>query len=112
MKTEVERQMERYSQIERERERKRECEIVCVRERDWQRERVCERERQRSSVREGGTPQGIRPRVGLPEWLYTPRQALRTSTKSQISKILSTSGDKCPKYGSKYGSMAPSTGPG
>ena len=31
------------------------------------------------------------------------RQALRTSIKRQISKILSTSGDKCPK-------MAPSTG--
>ena len=41
-----------------------------------------------------------------------PRQALRTSIKSQFLKILRTFGDECPQNGSKYGSMAPSTGLG
>jgi hypothetical protein len=35
-----------------------------------------------------------------------------TSIKSHFCKISSTFGDKCPQNGSKYGSMAPSTGLG
>jgi len=45
---------------------------------------------------------GCRPHNG-------PRQALRTSIKSQFWKILITCGDKCPRNGSKNDKMAPRT---
>jgi len=41
-----------------------------------------------------------------------PRQALRTSIKSQFLKILITFGDECPQNGSKYGSGIGFEGPG
>ena len=36
-----------------------------------------------------------------------PRQALRTSNKRQVSKVLATFGDECSHNGSENGPMAP-----
>ena len=91
------------------------CERVCVYVRESACNRdtvfVCEREREGGREGEDEVWMGGKADTQLMcEEASTPGPS--NLNQNSILNILITSGDKCPQNGSKYGSMAPSTGLG